>query len=132
MARIALLLACTLALTACGDSEKLDDLGDKAAATWKAVTAYTAEQKDKALVFFGERMTDLEGQWAKAKEAGSGWSTDAKAALEGKWADVQSAYAKTKGATGDAWVQARDAFAAAHAAFKAELAKSDLPQDGND
>ena len=66
MARIALALACTLALTACGDNEKLQDIGDKAKATWDAVAAYTAEQKDKALVFFGERMTDLEVQGAQA------------------------------------------------------------------
>ncbi|MDJ0521729.1 MAG: hypothetical protein QNJ90_06595 [Planctomycetota bacterium] len=124
MARIALVLALGLAFAACGDSEKLDQLGEKAAATWKAAAEFTAEQKDKALAFFGKRMTELEGQWQKAKEKGSGWSADAKQALEGKWADVQAAYAKTKEATGDAWVKARDGFKAAYDAFKAELAKN--------
>jgi hypothetical protein len=128
MARIALALALVLAasplLGGCGDKEKLKDIGDKAAATWKAVAAYSVEQKDKALTFFGTQMGNLEGQWSKAKEKSADWSADAKAVLEDKWTDVQGAYAKTKDATGEAWVKARDAFVAAYEAFQAELAKN--------
>jgi len=107
---LGLLLVVTglLWLPGCGDDDKLQDIGEKAKATWKAVAAYTVEQKDKALTFFGARMDDLKDQWQKAKEKSAGWSADAKAALDEKWADVQSAYAKTKDATGEG--KARDAF----------------------
>ncbi len=119
-------LVCSLALllsAGCGDNEKLKNIGDKAAGTWKAVAEYGAEKKDQALALFGDKMKDLEGQWAKAKEKSADWSADAKVALDAKWKKVEAAYARTKDATGENWVKARDAFKAAHDEFKAELDK---------
>lgn len=118
-----------LPLAGCGDEtrEKAKEvgrtIGEAAGATWNSVRELAAEKKDQAMDFFSKSKDVLAKQYAASQAKGEELAEDAGAALKEKWAQVETAYAKAKDASGEGWATARDAFIEAYRAFEAELKK---------
>ena len=114
------LLAVLLCLTpGCGEkSEGWKKVEENAGSTWESVKTWSAQKRDKAAVFFRQRMDDLEPQLKAAREKAAKAGDAASKTLDEKAQLAAKALAALKDATEENWEKARDVFAAAYEDLK--------------
>lgn len=111
-------------LAACGeDHPTAERVGTKVGEAWNAMTTWGVERKAELVEGASKGLADLKQAFAAAKAKGAVAGADAGGKLEAGWANVEQKFAALKDASGDKWVEARDAFMQAYAAMQREVAK---------
>lgn len=111
-------------LAGCGEGKdpEYGNLKKEAGETWDAAKAWGSAKRVEAEKVFASSVDSLSAKYEAAKTKAAAAGGDASKTLESKWADVQQKLTEMKGATGEKWENARDAFVAAYETFKRELA----------